>query len=293
MRRDSFMNRACELYFRRQPKLSEGDYDALLTRQKGEPEEPATPPRAMGGRREEGPDGSLLYFHESGDGPVIFYCHGGSYIHDFSYFHWRLMRKLMARTGATVVAPAYRLAPYGTWAEAFRLILPCYARFAREQPARKLILMGDSAGGGLAAALALELHRLGERAPDELILLSPWMDVTIRDEAVADFIPRDPWLHTAHRACGRWWAGAADVRDPRVSPAFGPVEKLEHVTVFAGTREILNPDSVKLYGRLDPAGDNELIVGEGMFHVYPLLPIPEARGAVDRIVEKIQRERSR
>ena len=68
------------------------------------------------------------------------------------------------------------------------------------------------------------------------------------------------------------------------------MEKLEHVTVFAGTREILNPDSVKLYGRLDPAGDNELIVGEGMFHVYPLLPIPEARGAVDRIVEKIRRK---
>ena len=62
---------------------------------------------------------------------------------------------------------------------------------------------------------------------------------------------------------------------------------MKHVTVFAGTREILNPDSVKLFGRLDRSGDNQLIVGEGMFHVYPLLPIPEARPAMDRIVQKI------
>ena len=124
-----------------------------------------------------------------------------------------------------------------------------------------------------------------------IAVLQGQVDVTIRDEEVADFIPVDPWLHTAHRACGRWWAGELDVRDPRVSPAFGPVEGLRHVTIFAGTREILNPDSVKLYGRLDPAGDRELVLGEGMFHVYPLLPIPEAKPAIDKIVEKITRRR--
>ena len=287
----SFMNHVAELYFRLQPKPTEGEFETLLKLLKARPEKRSKPPRAMGGRREEGPDGSLFCFREDSRGPVIFYCHGGSYIHGFSYFHWRLIREFMDRTGATVVAPDYRLAPHGTFQEAFRLILPAYLRFVREQPDRKLILMGDSAGGGLAAALALELIRQGERAPDELILLSPWMDVTIRDEEVAEFVPLDPWLTTSHRVCGRSWAGAADPRVPRVSPAFGPVEGLRHVTVFCGTREILNPDSVKLFARLDPAGDSELVVGEGMFHVYPLLPIPEARPAVDKIVEKILRER--
>ena len=288
----SFMNHVAELYFRLQPKLTEGEFEALLKLLGKGPEKRACPPRAMGGRREDGPDGTLFYFREDGDGPLILYCHGGSYIHDFSYFHWRLMRLLMDRTGASVIAPGYRLAPFGTWEDAFRLILPAYTRFAREHPDRKLILMGDSAGGGLAAALALELLRRGQRAPDELILLSPWMDVTIRDEEVADFIPADPWLTTSHRVCGRRWAGTIDPRDPRVSPAYGPVEGLRRVTVLCGTREILNPDSVKLFARLDPKGDSELIVGEGMFHVYPLLPIPEAKKAVDRIAEKIMRERS-
>ncbi len=288
----SCMNQVAALYFRLQPKRSEAALDVLLARQKTKPEKPASPPRAMGGRRETGPNGSLLFFHEdSGDAPVIFYCHGGSYVHDFSYFHWRFLRKLMDRTGAAVVAPAYRLAPYGTWREAFELILPAYIRFAREHPSRKLILMGDSAGGGLAAALALELMERKERMPDELILLSPWMDVTISDPDIEAFLAADPWLTPAHRACGRWWAGTTDVRDPCVSPAYGPVEGLRRVTVFAGTREILNPDSVKLFARLDPAGDNELVIGEGMFHVYPLLPIPEAEKAMDTIVEKITRKR--
>lgn len=290
----SFMNHVAALYFRLQPKLTEAAFDALIRERKRLPEKRALPPRSMNGRREDGPDGSLFRFNEGADSPcAIFYCHGGSYVNDFSYFHWRLMQKLMNRTGAAIIAPGYRLAPYGTWAEAFRLILPAYTRMAREHPQRKLILMGDSAGGGLAAALALELIRQGERAPDELILLSPWMDVTMADPDIKAFQEKDPWLTTGHRACGRWWAGEADLRDPRVSPLYGPVEQLRHVTVFAGTREILNPDSVKLFEKLDPAGGSELIIGQGMFHVYPLLPIPEAKAAVEKIVEKIMRERSR
>ena len=288
----SLMNRIAEAYFRRRPKPTEAEYHARLRAQQGRSEVRALPPKALGGRRVDGPDGTLFYLNEGSDAPcTIFYCHGGSYIHDFSRFHWRLIKKLMDRTGAVVVAAGYRLAPYGTWEDAFRLILPAYTRYAAAHPKRKLILMGDSAGGGLAAALALELDKLGERAPDELILLSPWMDVTIQDEELADLIPLDPWLHTAHRACGPWWAGELALTDPRVSPAYGPLERLDHVTVFTGTREILNPDSMKLFARLDPAGDNELIIGEGMFHVYPLLPIPEAKPAIDKIVEKIMRKR--
>ena len=68
------------------------------------------------------------------------------------------------------------------------------------------------------------------------------------------------------------------------------VRVVVHVTVFTGTREILNPDSVKLFERLDRDGTNELVLREGMFHVYPLLPIPEAGPALDRIVEIIERE---
>ena len=286
------MYRLAEGFFRLLPRRTEKEHDAWLEKRKGKREKRTLPPKGMGARRETGPDGDMFWFREAEDSPcAVFYCHGGSYVHDSTYFHWRFLRKLMERTGAVVAAAGYRLAPYGSWEDAFGLILPRYVRYAKEHPEKRLILMGDSAGGGLAAALALELLRRGERAPDELILLSPWMDVTVSDPAVDAFVKADPWLTPTLRACGKWWAGKADVRDPRVSPLYGPVEGLRHVTVFVGTREILNPDGVKLFARLDPAGDNELIVGEGMFHVYPLLPIPEAEKAMDKIVEKITRKR--
>lgn len=288
----SLMYRLAEGVFRLLPRRTEKGHDAWLEKRKGKREKRCLPPKSMGARRETGPDGDMFWFREDEDSPcAVFYCHGGSYVHDFTYFHWRFLRKLMERTGAVVAATGYRLAPYGSWEDAFRLILPRYVRYAKEHPEKRLILMGDSAGGGLAAALALELLRRGERAPDELILLSPWMDVTVSDPAVDAFALKDPWLTPTLRACGKWWAGKADVRDPRVSPLYGPVEGLRHVTVFVGTREILNPDGVKLFARLDHAGDNELIVGEGMFHVYPLLPIPEAEKAMDKLVEKITRKR--
>ena len=176
----------------------------------------------MACRTEDGPRGRVFWLNEGGKGPyTVFYLHGGSYIHDFSYFHWRFLKKLIERTDAAVAAPAYALAPWGTWQEAFELILPLFTAYAAAHPERKLILMGDSAGGGLAAAVALELQRTGMRLPDELILLSPWMDVTISDPAIDAFIPRDPWLTPAHRACGRWWAGKLDPRAPRVSPGYG------------------------------------------------------------------------
>ncbi len=288
---NSFMARAAELYFRLQPKPTEARYDRSLAALREKPQPLSPPPRGMACRTEDRPGGRVFWLNEEGKGPyTVFYLHGGSYIHDFSYFHWRFLKKLIRRTDAAVAAPAYTLAPWGTWREAFELILPRFTAYAAAHPDRKLILMGDSAGGGLAAAVALELKRTGARLPDELILLSPWMDVTISDPAIDAFIPQDPWLTPAHRACGRWWAGELDPRDPRVSPGYGDWTGMDHVTIFAGTREILNPDSVKLYEKLDREGANELVVREGMFHVYPLLPVPEAGPAVDRIVEIIRRE---
>ncbi len=288
---NSWMARAAELYFRLQPKRTEAWYHRHLSALKDEPRPATPPPRGVACRTEDGPGGRVFWLNEGGKGPcTVFYLHGGSYIHDFSYFHWRFLKQLIRRTDAVVSAPAYALAPWGTWREAFDLFLPLFTAYAAAHPERKLILMGDSAGGGLAAAAALELQRTGQRLPDELILLSPWMDVTISDPDIRPFLARDPWLTPAHRACGSWWAGDLDLRDPRVSPAYGDWTGMRRVTVFAGTREILNPDSVKLFSRLDPAGDNELVLSEGMFHVYPLLPVPEAGPAVDRIVEIIRRE---
>ena len=170
-----------------------------------------------------------------------------------------------------MIAPAYKLLPFGTYKEAFYLIVPVYKKYAEENPSKKLIVMGDSAGGGLSLALTEQFKESGIRMPDELILLSPWVDISMENPDIPEYEAKDPWLFSAGLGvCARYWAG-------------------DNVTMFTGTNEMLYPDTVKSYGMLDESRSNELIVEKDMLHVYPLIPIPEAVPAVKKIVEKIMR----
>ena len=74
--------------------------------------------------------------------------------------------------------------------------------------------------------------------------------------------------------------------DYRLSPTFGTLEGLQNVTIFVGTREILYPDILAFYEKLKEKNiKTELFVGEGLNHVYPLFPIPEADSAISNIVQ--------
>ena len=169
------------------------------------------------------------------------------------------------------------------------MIVPLYREYAGRHPEKKLILMGDSSGGGLALALAEHFRAEGIRMPDELILLSPWVDVTMENPEMAAYAGKDPWLTVPWlKVCGRHWAGTFDVQDYRVSPLYGDVRGMSNVTVFAGTREILYPDILKFFNSLDHQG-NRLIVGQDMNHVFPILPIPEAKEHCQTIFDTIRR----
>lgn len=122
--------------------------------------------------------------------------------------------------------------------------------------------MGDSAGGGLALALAQRLVARGGRVPDALVLFSPWVDVALEDdvEQMRALEKTDAILKLAGlRACGRLFAGAAaaggGARDPRASPLFGDCadERLPKTVVFAATGELLLPQLRRLRDRMPAA----------------------------------------
>ena len=102
---------------------------------------------------------------------VIVYLHGGGYISTANSAHAHLVDHLARRAGADVVMPLYPLTPHHTWQEAHRLVLDLYRRTVAENPGKRIILMGDSAGGGLAAVIALSLAEAGDAQPDELALI--------------------------------------------------------------------------------------------------------------------------
>jgi acetyl esterase/lipase len=227
---------------------------------------------------------------ESSSGKVLFYLHGGAYRMDFTLPHWNLLEKLVRDADAELIAPTYRLVPFATYKEAFELIVPLYQSYCEAQPEKKIILMGDSAGGGLALALAEVFKSQGIRLPDELVLISPWVDVVMDNEEIKDYEPRDPFLAVSSlRVSARHWMDDLDGNDPKVSPIYGDLKGIRNVTVFVGTGEIFYPDVTKFYSMLDPDPSNELIVAEDMNHVYPLYPIPEAKPAVEKIIQVVKR----
>ena len=256
-----------------------------------EGEKPSPPPKVPKTRFEDSPDGRVFYVNEDGkSGITVFYLHGGAYFMDFTRSHWKLIDTLAREADAQVIAPAYRLVPFATWQEAFRLVVPLYRKYCAAHPDRKIVLMGDSAGGGLSAALAEQFKSEGIPLPDELILLSPWVDVSMENEQIAEYESRDPFLSLPPlRLCAEQWKGSLDARDWRVSPLYGDLKGIRRVTVFLGTDEIFYPDVTKFFRLLDDDPANELIVGEGMNHVYPLFPIREAKPAVEKIIRVVKR----
>ena len=128
------------------------------------------------------------------------------------------------------------------------------------------------------------------RLPDELILYSPWVDISMENEEIKEYIPREPLLEAGTIwPAAKGWAADLDLHDPLVSPIYGDLKGLRNVTVFLGTEEILYPDVTKMFHMLDADVSNELIVGEEIFHCYPLAPIEEAKPACRKIFHIVMR----
>ena len=266
-----------------------------LEARRAEGEKPCVLPKSLSfkSRVEEAEREGMQVFTLNGDGlgdTDVLYLHGGAYIISFNAYQWRFMDALAASANCRVIAPAYHLAPYADYEQAYSDLLGLYREISAE--GRRLILMGDSAGGGLALGLAEALARAGEPLPGRLILFSPWADVSMTNPDIAKYVPVDPILHlNLVKVHGQYWAGDAGTKHWQVSPLYGDMEGLPPVTLYCGTRELLYPDILLLNERLTAAGvKTDLHVARGLNHDYPLMPIPEGKRAVAEVVKLVRGE---
>ncbi len=154
-----------------------------------------------------------------------------------------------------------------------------------------MLVAGDSAGGGIALALTQALRDRGGAQPSELLLLSPWIDLTTSTPETYDLDAIDPWLQiTKLDLYAGWWAGRPDdLARPEVSPALGDLAGLPRTLMICGTRDLLVPGCRLLADRAAalPPGSWDLTYLEApdLIHVFPLMPIPEARTAWQRTLE--------
>ena len=224
----------------------------------------------------------------------LVYLHGGAYVRGVVPWHWRFVVPLADALGARLVLPAYPLAPEFTVDDSFEEMVQLVEEVAADSP-DGYVLAGDSAGGGYALAVAQALRDRGSRQPDRLVLLAPWVDLTGSAPGTFEAAGRDPWLSYDHLSVyASFWAGSADpadLADPRVSPGLGDLTGLPPALMFCGTRDLLQPGCDALFARADAADWSlEYVVAPGLMHVYPLLPVPEARSARAHVVEFCTRE---
>jgi monoterpene epsilon-lactone hydrolase len=185
---------------------------------------------------------------------TVLYLHGGAYCLGSPSTHRSITSHLARRAAASVFVAEYRLAPEHPFPAALEDAVAAYrGLLARGCSSARLALAGDSAGGGLALALALRLRQLGEPLPAALVLLSPWVDLGRPDRGPAppgEVMISLPWVES----CARLYLGTTDAAEPLASPINGDLRGLPPVLLQAGMDEILLQDSQRLHAALNQAG---------------------------------------
>lgn len=237
-------------------------------------------------------DMQLFYMNvESESDKLIIYLHGGAYVEEMLFFHWLMLDKITKQVDSTFIIPDYPLAPYSNFEDCYKKMAVFYKKVLKYYPDKKIIFMGDSAGGGLALGLSLYFAKKKLPVPDKLILLSPWIDLKMDNPKIEEYLDIDPMLKIDElRVDAAYWANGKNLKDYRLSPIYGDLSVLKDVTVFCGTHEIFYPDMLRFMDKLkENKVKHKLYVGEGLNHVYPAFPIPEADEAIEKIARIIKR----
>ena len=218
---------------------------------------------------------------------TVIYVHGGAYVSEITQFHVHFCDKLAALGNVNVIASLYGLAPDHTWEEAYPLITSLYLE--EVEKGKPVVMMGDSAGGGFVTTFSEFLADQKLPLPEKVCLISPWLDITMPLD-YSEIIDNDPMLDVEElRKLGALWAGDLDHMDYKVSPTYGDVAEFPPSLIFAGTHEIFKVDIMEFYKKLQDAGrEIQLVIAEKMDHVYPLYPIPEAKQAMNTILDWIK-----
>lgn len=233
---------------------------------------------------------------------TIFFYHGGAYVANFMDEHISAITAVLQGVGkCTAIIPEYPLAPNSTHEQIFDEVEAVYRQVVA-QGVTKVALLGDSAGGGIALVLAQRLasaKKAGDsvRQPDSVILLSPWLDVSMTNPEVQKLNSLDPILdiYGLTRFGELLAAGPQPVstKDPKVSPLFGSLEDLPPISVWTSTHDLLSPDSRALQSRFE----NEKILSPFRFvyeqflvHDWWLFGGPDATRTIQQIVAAIKED---
>lgn len=212
---------------------------------------------------------------------VILYLHGGGYVAGDIRYARGYGTILCAKNGMDVFCAAYRLAPEAPYPAALEDAQQAYQYLLDSgYMPQEILLCGESAGGGLIYALALQLRDQEKPLPACLIAISPWVDLTLSGKSYEENRQRDPSLTKERLAffVRQYLREGETAENPLVSPLFADLAGMPPSLIFVGSDEILLDDARRLAHKLSEAGCRvQLQVREDMWHAYLLYGVREAR----------------
>lgn len=216
----------------------------------------------------------------------ICYLHGGAYCFEITSFHWDLIAELSQQLRARIMVPIYPLAPEYRFDDIFGFAKAAYRLMVERSDPERMVFAGDSAGANMAVVLTMMGAQEKLTLPACHVLVSPGLDMTMAEAEMQELAAKDPWLDIpGGLEAINLYAPEMDRADWRISPVNGDLSVLPPTLILAGTRDLLTPSTIAFAEKAKAAGvDVELEIARDMIHVWPLIDMPEARIARDRII---------
>jgi epsilon-lactone hydrolase len=225
---------------------------------------------------------------------VTLHLHGGGYCMGSPETHRGLAGAISRTSWGPVLLPDYRLAPEHKYPAALDDAVTTFRWLVEQRDVApgRIAVTGDSAGGGLGAALLVRLRDEGLPLPACYAGMSPWTDLAATGGSMQKLASVDPWLTAALvQPAGRGYAGTVPLDHPHVSPLYADLHGLPPVLVHVGSDEILLDDAIRFVAKAREQGvDASLGRFEGLWHVFHAFPgLPESRDAIREIGAFIRR----
>lgn len=234
-----------------------------------------------------------LRVHEENTEYAILQLHGGGYIGPMKNSYRKFSISYLDKCKESdVVTVDYRVAPDYPYPAALEDAIGAYEYMTLDQgyDPEKIMIVGDSAGGGLALALSMYLRDQKKTMPLGLVLMSPWADLTNSGESHKENFEIDPLFGntTNNMLYDSPYIGDHDPKDPYISPIFGDFTGMPPMLIQVGTHEVLLSDSKTIAQKTKEKGNKvRLSIYPGMFHVFQMSGdiLPESRQAFEEISE--------
>ena len=218
---------------------------------------------------------------------LLLFIPGGAFVSGPAQHHWDAIKEIVQGTDYLVWMCNYPKAPESDILEITKNMNAIYNHALQQFPSNQISLLGDSVGGTLITALTQRLVKNQLDLPAKLILISPVMDASMTNPDIAGLDKKDPMLSktgvlSAKKLCAR----TMDLKDPMISPLYGSFNEFPKTILFLAENDITYPDQKRAVEKLKASKcDTEVILGENMPHVWPLLPVmKEAKSALAKII---------